>query len=119
DIGRWSEEFVFGYLNKNAATYTKISWLNEEKESMLPYDFEVIEKGVTKFIEVKGTPSSSKEMIYMSPAEWKVMFDNGLNYSIFRIYGVGTKDVKFERIDNVRQMVESGIVMPSPIQLII
>ena len=119
DIGRWSEEFVFGYLKKNTSIYTDIDWLNEDKESMLPYDFKVVEDGITKFIEVKGTPSASKEMIYMSPAEWKVMFDNGINYSIFRIYGAGTKDVKFERIDNVRLMVESGIVMPSPIQLII
>ncbi|SPZ92177.1 Uncharacterised protein [Sphingobacterium multivorum] len=85
----------------------------------MPYDFEVTENGVKRLVEVKGTSSFTKEIIYMSPNEWKTLFDQGSNYILFRVFGAGTEDYRFERMDNLRVFIENGLILPSPIQLII
>lgn len=119
DIGRWSEEYIFEYLNQNPTIFTEIHWVNQLEESYLPYDFKVLENGIEKLFEVKGTTSPNKEIVYMSREEWKILFEYGANYSLFRVFKAGTMDHSFERTDNVRASIENGTVMPSPIQLII
>lgn len=119
DVGKWSENFIYEYFKENAGTFTEINWLNKDAESYMPYDFEVTENGVKRFVEVKGTSSFTKEIVYMSPNEWKTLFDQGPNYTLFRIFGAGTEDFRFERTDNLRASIEVGTVMPSPIQLMI
>ncbi len=119
DIGRWSEEFVFRYLQHNSESFSNIIWCNESEESYQPYDFKVEEDGVTKIIEVKGTPSSNKSVIYLSQPEWKQLFEYGENYLIYRVYDAGTAAAKLERINNVRRLVESGDIMPDTIELFV
>jgi len=119
DVGRWSENFIHEYFKENAGTFTEINWLNKDTESYLPYDFEVTENGVKRLVEVKGTSSYTKEIVYMSPNEWKTLFEQGPNYTLFRVFGAGTEDFRFERTDNLRDSIEAGLIMPSPIQLMI
>lgn len=117
DIGRWSEEYIYQYLKNNSEIYTEINWVNEQEESYLPYDFEVVENGINKTFEVKGTPSLTKEEIYISSDEWRILFEKGVNYSLFRIYGAGTENHSFDRIDDLRSLIQSGLILPSPIML--
>lgn len=108
-IGRWSEEFVFKNLHK-WGNYSEIVWENEIEESGKPYDFKVVENGKTKFIEVKGTPSSTKDLIYLSCNEWNLMFDQKDNYILIRIYNVGKANVFPEIIENPSQQIEQGSI---------
>lgn len=119
DIGRWSEEYVYNYLKENKETFTEIIWHNESGESFLPYDFSVIENGVSKCIEVKGTPSLNKEVIYLPASEWQQMFKHGSNYSIFRVFGAGTPHNRLERKDNMRAEIEQANLLNFPMEIIL
>ena len=103
-IGRWSEEFVFKNLHK-WGNYSEIFWENEIDESGKPYDFKLVENGKTKFIEVKGTPSSKKDLIYLSSNEWNLMFEQKANYILIRVYNAGKTNVFPEIIENPSQQV--------------
>ena len=107
--GRWSEHFVFENLT-DWGNYTEIVWENESEESGKPYDFKALKDGVEKFIEVKGTPSAGKELIYLSPNEWNLMFEKGNDYILIRIYNAG-KTTAFEDIrDNPSEEIQKGLI---------
>lgn len=108
-IGRWSEEFVFNNLIK-WGNYTEIIWENEVEESGKPFDFKVVENGKEKFIEVKGTPSAKKDLIYLSSNEWNLMFEQKDNYILIRIYNAGKTNVFPEIIENPSQQIEQGSI---------
>lgn len=108
-IGRWSEEFVFKNLH-NWGNYSEIVWENEIDESGKPYDFKLVENGKAKFIEVKGTPSSKKDLVYLSSNEWNLMFEQKDNYILIRVYNAGQTNVFPEIIENPSQHIEQGSI---------
>ena len=116
-VGRWCEEFVDKYLRENVSKYSNVLWVNKDGESGKPYDFEVVENGNTKYIDVKGTPSSEKDIAYMSPTEWAFMFENGENYSLYRVYNAGKKSARITVMDNPRNTIEQGGLMPNQIMI--
>lgn len=116
DVGRWCEEFVYEYLINQKSKFSEVTWLNKDGESGKPYDFAVIENGREKFIDVKGTPSGVKDIIYLSPNEWVFMFDKGVNYSIYRVYNAGN-DARIEIIENPSALLQQGKIFPNPITL--
>lgn len=107
-IGRWSEKFVFNNLDKWG--FTEIIWENEIEESGKPYDFKAIEKGKEKFIEVKGTPSSKKDLVYLSSSEWNLMTQQNDNYILIRVYNAGKSNVSPVIIENPSQQIEQGSI---------
>lgn len=116
DVGRWCEEFVNEYMTKQKNNFTEVIWENKEGESGKPYDFKVRENGKEKFIDVKGTPSGIKDLIYLSPNEWVFMFDKGEDYSIYRVYNAGN-DARIEIIENPSGLLQQGKIFPNPITL--
>ncbi|AMM51216.1 hypothetical protein TH61_08555 [Rufibacter sp. DG15C] len=116
DVGRWCEEFVFEYLKSNKNIGTEIFWLNKEGESGKPYDFIIKDNGIEKFIDVKGTPSDNKDIIYLSPNEWTFMFNKGESYAIYRVYNAGN-NARIEIIENPSGLLQAGIIFPNPITL--
>ena len=119
DIGRWAEEYVFNYFNENPIIYSSVKWLNEIYESGMPYDFEVIENGITRFIEVKGTPSPTKEIVLLSEAEWRFLFKKGTKYSIFKVFGVFSSTNRLERTDDLKALISAGNLLTFPVQIVI
>ncbi len=117
DIGKWSEEYVNKYFRENPEIFTSVKWMNEEKESFLPYDFEITESGIEKFVEVKGTTSIDNLPISLSLDEWKVMLKTGKDYSIFRVFGAGGENHRMERSDNLKEMIYEGALINFPIKL--
>jgi Domain of unknown function (DUF3883) len=115
DVGRWCEEFVYEYLT-NQEKNAEIIWVNKDGESNKSYDFEIIDNGKKKFIDVKGTPSESKDLVYLSPNEWVFMFEKGANYSIYRVYNAG-KEARIEIIENPGELLQQGKIFPNPITL--
>jgi hypothetical protein len=116
DVGRWCEEFVNEFLINQKDKFTEITWVNKDGESGKPYDFEIVESGKVKYIDVKGTPSGVKDLIYLSPNEWKFMFDKRENYSIYRVYNAGN-DARIEIIENPSGLLQQGKIFPNPITL--
>lgn len=116
DVGRWCEEFVNEYLINQKDKFSEVTWVNKVEESGKPYDFEIVESGKVKYIDVKGTPSGIKDLIYLSPNEWKFMFDKRENYSIYRVYNAGN-DARIEIIENPSGLLQQGKIFPNPITL--
>jgi hypothetical protein len=108
EIGRWSEKYVFNNLNKWG--YSEIVWENELGESGKPYDFRVKENGNEKYIEVKGTPSSKKDLVYLSTNEWNLMVNQKDNYILIRVYNAGNSNVSPIIIENPSQQIEQGSI---------
>lgn len=115
DVGRWSEEYVFHFLQgKNK----RVLWLNEVAESYKPYDFIVTtSEGIDIFIEVKGTPSDKKSIFPISSAEWKLMFEQGEKYFIYRVFSAGTDTPDLKMIQNPANEITKGAILPNPIHL--
>ncbi|MDR7208824.1 DUF3883 domain-containing protein [Flavobacterium piscis] len=109
--GRWAEEFVNGLLKQNYPE-AKINWMNEETESYMPYDFMVDNEGDQLFIEVKGTPSLTKDLVYLSEQEWKFMLSKNEKYLFYRVYGTGTSEPEVKILENPAQKVRSGNLVP-------
>lgn len=106
-VGRWSEEYVHNNL-KSWGNYTDIDWANEIEESGKPYDFIVKEDGIQKYIEVKGTPSENKDLIYLSSGEWNLMHQHKENYTLIRIFNAGKQTVIPEMHENPSKKLETG-----------
>jgi hypothetical protein len=118
DIGRWSEECVNEYLMKKVGSSTIIIWENKDEESFKSYDFKIIENGVTKYIEVKGTPFGKTEL-FITENEWDFMFENGASYSIYRLFNAGKKDARIEFIDNPSSLISQGSFLKFPVSLFV
>ena len=112
-VGRWCEEFVFECL-KQKNKFAQVFWVNQETESDKPYDIKIVEDGVEKFIDVKGTPSDVKDLIYLSRNEWIFMFEKGQNYSIYRVYNAGNNAARIEKIENLSSLLQQGEILPCP-----
>lgn len=118
DIGKWCEELIYKYLLKKSADYSEIEWPNQHQESGKPYDFKVRQHGVTRYIEVKGTPSQQKDIVYLSRAEWQLMFQQKEQYSLFRVYGAGQEHAyRIEEIENPGTKILNGELAPNSIEL--
>jgi hypothetical protein len=107
DVGRWSEAYVNKAL-REMQHFSKIDWVNEKSETGKPYDFIVTENGIQKFLEVKGTPSESKNLIYLSAPEWNLMSEHKENYSFYRVYKAGTANAFFQVYENPSKMISTG-----------
>ena len=89
DIGRKGEELVNEYFKKqlSAGNIISFKWVNEELESGLPYDFEIVEKDNTViYTDVKSTAYEFKQNMYLSGNELNFINDNPGRYIIQRVY---------------------------------
>ncbi|WDO12327.1 DUF3883 domain-containing protein [Flavobacterium sp. WW92] len=116
--GKWSEEFVNGYLLKKYPA-DSIKWMNEHEESYKPYDFELHIDSEIFYIDVKGTPSSTKDLVFLSPPEWRFMIQKGEKYSIYRIYSADTSEPKIKIVSNPAFQIASGALIPYKPSLVI
>lgn len=127
DIGRWGEELVYRYLEDELRNLKvdfkfeetelgfiffkdteqiKVTWMNKKQESYSEYDFVIEEGGNYRYIEVKSTPSDTKNLVEISEKEWYLMLEGGENYSIYRVYNAGKKDsARIEIIKNPSEMI--------------
>ena len=86
--GRRGEAFVFQYLKGEHPTAT-IKWMNEEAESLAPYDIHMViksEEEQEEFIEVKTTRSAEQNTFPVSIGEVQCLLRHPSNYFIYRVY---------------------------------
>ena len=116
-VGRWCEEYIYEYFIERPAIFSAVNWVNQYEESGRPYDFTVVQNGVTRYIEVKGTPSSQKNIVYLSAAEWQCMFAHKENYSLFRVYHAGKESATYQEIINPSAKILAGELWLTSIEL--
>ena len=92
DTGRLGERVCFNVLlQKYRNTKISVHWVNEREESNAFYDIMLSngESGERTFIEVKATRFRDKNAFEISPWEWDFATKPGVNYEIWRVFGIG------------------------------
>lgn len=116
-IGRWCEVYVNRLLTNEPSRFTHVEWANAAGESGKPYDFKVLEHGVEKYLEVKGTPSVDKAEFYFSTSEWRVLFEQQERYSIYRVFEAGKPSARLAVIQYPSAQLVKGELLPTRITL--
>ncbi|OMP74549.1 DUF3883 domain-containing protein [[Flexibacter] sp. ATCC 35208] len=105
-----SEKYLFEILK--AKYPNRVKWLNENGESKLDHDFEILEEGgnVEYFIECKGT-AKQKETFFLTKSEWLLFLNNTKNYQIYFIQNSFTSPSAIF-INNVLDWLLKGKLLP-------
>ena len=98
-IGRSGEKLVYEVLQKNWVKEAdqgdlNVIWLNEDQETGLPYDTQIMRKDndeyiPVKYIEVKATNEIKNKAFEMSPNALRHAFHHGSSYDVYRVGGIG------------------------------
>lgn len=103
ETGRIGEEMVYQYLLKEhqeTPYAASIKWLNQSRESQLPYDILLTTKnGKTLYIEVKSTRTCDQHVFPLSINQIEFLIQQKENYFIYRVY---TDERKIIILDNIR-----------------
>ena len=90
EIGKKGEELVNNYLEKlkERNEISDFIWMNKNKESGMPYDFEIINNdGAVFFTDVKSTSYKFEQKMVFSSQEFKFINQNE-NYLIHRVFNL-------------------------------
>jgi len=92
--------FIIACVYKNEKIQLEVIWHNKNGEQGKSKDFTIIKNGIKRIIEVKSTPSATKDIIDISGEEVNKMHKYKERYRLFRVYQVGTKCPRIEKIKN-------------------
>ena len=100
--GRVGEEFVYRFLQWKYPDES-VKWMNEKKESGLPYDIQIRTKNNSiEFIEVKTTRIQGQHTFQISIGEVECLLKNPSTYHIYRVYY--SDDVQMSEISILSQV---------------
>ncbi|CAF0977112.1 unnamed protein product [Adineta steineri] len=102
DTGRIGEEMVYKYLLKEHREQSNsviIKWLNQNRETHLPYDILLKKNGKTYYIEVKSTRAYNQHIFPLSINQIETLLQQRENYFIYRVY---IDEKKIIILDNIR-----------------
>lgn len=127
--GIWGEKFAVEYLRRkfgakypegkldenkygfsikiNSQVVVEVQWLNEVQETK-GYDIKLVENGQEDYIEVKSSRPGAKKLIKLSGSQWKLAYDLGENFHIYRVYNAGTQQATLIDISNPKQLFSDG-----------
>ncbi|KAL6194056.1 hypothetical protein ACLB2K_035140 [Fragaria x ananassa] len=84
ETGRLGELAVFKYFIDKAGK-SAVKWVNEHRETRLPYDIIVDNEGRREFIEVKATRNPTKDWFEMSVRQLQFAVEQGEAFSIAHV----------------------------------
>ncbi|BAY63717.1 hypothetical protein NIES22_38050 [Calothrix brevissima NIES-22] len=102
------EENKYGFSIKiNSQLVVEVQWLNEVQETE-GYDIKLIENGQEDYIEVKSSQPGAKKLIKLSGSQWKLAYDLGENFHIYRVYNAGTQKANLIVLSNPNKLFSEG-----------
>jgi len=106
ELGKEGEKRIYEGLKETYQSHPHIKplWVNEEKESGMPYDILLSNaNGEDEYIEVKTTHTEQRSFI-MSETEFKFAMNNSDNYKLYLIVNIGSGPGSYKIIiDNFKQ----------------
>lgn len=120
-IGRWGEALVYQFLLFTRSN-DAIVWLNLESECNAAYDLTITHRcegsaqrlQATRFIEVKTTRFTDKNVFQISPWEYDFMYTHPRpSYDIYRVYGApdNPRLVIYEDVYTLIQQKQVGLCL--------
>lgn len=107
ESGRLGELATFKYLQKLDSVFV---WVNQLEESMLPYDFILINQQKQRiYIEVKTTSNMNVNYFNLSMREIQQAIENLSNFHVYfvKINNKDLSDVEFQIFDNLVDQIKS------------
>lgn len=118
EIGYWGEHYVFQknkiqeYYEERQISITQLEWVNQKKESRLPYDFvATLESGEKEYWEIKATPSSDKCSFPISEREVQLALQEREKYFLVRIQNAGKANPDLKIYCNPAAFIEAGDIL--------
>ncbi|KAD5508904.1 hypothetical protein E3N88_16607 [Mikania micrantha] len=106
--GRTGELVAFKYYSSKFGEKC-VTWVNEVKESGLPYDIVVEGKdNMKEYIEVKSTSNAKKDWFVISVKEWQFGVQKGESFSIARVVLSYGKSAQITMYRNPLKLCQSG-----------
>ncbi|KAI3706216.1 hypothetical protein L6452_23812 [Arctium lappa] len=106
--GRHGEELAFNFYSRKFPKKA-VKWMNEDRETGLPYDIKVCDEGNRKeYVEVKTTDSGSKDWFEISVREWQFAVEKGEAFSIARVVLSGDKTNRVTEFKNPARLCRLG-----------
>ncbi|KAL8227346.1 hypothetical protein R6Q57_017178 [Mikania cordata] len=106
--GRTGELVAFKYYSSKFGKKC-VTWVNEVKESGLPYDIVVEGKdNMKEYIEVKSTSNAKKDWFVISVKEWQFGVQKGESFSIARVVLSYGKSAQITMYRNPLKLCQSG-----------
>ncbi|XP_076948185.1 protein NO VEIN-like [Bidens hawaiensis] len=105
--GRTGEFVAFKYFSSKSGEKC-VKWVNEVKESGLPYDIVVEGKGKKEYIEVKSTSNARKDWFVVTVREWQFAVEKGDLFSIARVVLSEGKSAQITTYRNPVKLCQSG-----------
>ena len=113
DTGLKGEELLYKYfeLQKNDSIIKDFKWMNQSKETGMPYDFEItnLDNSIV-FSDAKSTSYKFELPIILSSGELNFINDNKDKYLIHRLYSIN-EEPKLRVCDNIHTV--SDIFIPN------
>lgn len=113
DTGLKGEELLYQYfeLQKNESIIKDFKWMNQSKETGMPYDFEITNlDNCIIFSDAKSTNYKFELPIVLSSGELSFINKNKDNYLIHRLYSIN-EEPKLRVCDNIHTI--SDIFIPN------
>ncbi|CAN6195711.1 unnamed protein product [Urochloa humidicola] len=105
--GRLGEAAVYQYLIEKHGAADDVRWVNQRRESGLPYDIVVTKEcGAREYVEVKTTVHPDKNWFPISEREWKFVEDKGASLSIARVVLQGEDRVSIVMLKDPYKLCE-------------
>ncbi|KAF5820234.1 putative histidine kinase/HSP90-like ATPase superfamily [Helianthus annuus] len=106
--GRTGEFVAFKYFSSKIGEKC-VKWVNEVKESGLPYDIVVKgENNKKEYIEVKATSNARKDWFVITIREWQFAVEKGESFSIARVVLSEGKSAQITTYRNPLKLCQSG-----------
>ncbi|KAI7727539.1 hypothetical protein M8C21_003843 [Ambrosia artemisiifolia] len=105
--GRTGELVAFKYFSSKVGENC-VKWVNEVKESGLPYDIVVEGKDNKEYIEVKATSNARKDWFVITVREWQFAVEKGESFSIARVVLSEGKSAQITTYRNPLKLCQSG-----------
>ncbi|KAK9061523.1 hypothetical protein SSX86_018705 [Deinandra increscens subsp. villosa] len=106
--GRTGEFVAFKYFSSKFGEKC-VKWVNEVKESGLPYDIVVEgEYNMKEYIEVKATSNARKDWFVITVREWQFAVEEGETFSIARVVLSDGKSAQITTYRNPLKLCKSG-----------
>ncbi len=106
-----SETLIYSRLKEKYLN--RVKWLNENGESGLSYDFQILDLEDNKieyYIECKGSIREEK-IFYMTDNEWNLFLANPTNYQLYFV-GNALSTPVINKIDNFKDALLKGRIVP-------
>ncbi|KAK4752416.1 hypothetical protein SAY87_021214 [Trapa incisa] len=107
--GKLGEIAAYEYFSNSIGNQRKVKWMNEVKETGLPYDILIEDdKHNREYIEVKSTMSSKKDWFNISLREWQFAMEMGHLFSVAHVLLNNGKAARVTVFRNPFQLCQKG-----------